>query len=450
MKPSPSVHVRIPRSLYERIHVDLKRPHHHAAERVGFLITSFKQYADGSFLLLMNDYHPLSDDEYVPDSSCGARIGSDAIRAAMQRVMNTGLGSFHVHIHYGSGIPCLSNTDRRELPRLVQSLCVVGPDCVHGIFLLSENACTCWVWLPGFDEPVVPEQISVVSYPMTFIHPHSLKVISHQERYSRQSFLGLRSQQLFEQVRVGIVGLGGGGSHIVQQLAHIGVRHFHLFDGDVVDESNLNRLVGGIALDAEGCTPKLVVAKRVITSLNPEAKIISHRGSWQEKAELLEQCDLIFGCVDTFSGRRDLEATCRRYLIPYIDIGMDVHCIEDEPPRMAGQIILSMPGFACMHCLGFLTDKKLSQEAALYGDAGGRPQVVWSNGVLASTAVGVGIDLLTGWTQRQNVMVFLSYDGNLGTLSPDRRLSYINTNDCPHYQLAEIGPPRWQQSSKCR
>ena len=43
------------------------------------------------------------------------------------------------------------------------------------------------------------------------------------------------------QVRVGIAGLGGLGSHIAVFLARAGVKHLHLVDFDRVDESNLNR-----------------------------------------------------------------------------------------------------------------------------------------------------------------------------------------------------------------
>jgi molybdopterin-synthase adenylyltransferase len=43
------------------------------------------------------------------------------------------------------------------------------------------------------------------------------------ERYARQSFLGPKSKEVFKNCRVCIIGLGGGGSHVVQQLAHIGI-----------------------------------------------------------------------------------------------------------------------------------------------------------------------------------------------------------------------------------
>src|SRR5205814_9026266 len=48
-----------------------------------------------------------------------------------------------------------------------------------------------------------------------------------------------------------------------------------------------------------------------------------------------------------------------------------------------------------MKCLGFLTEENLRQEANQYGAAGGRPQVVWANGILASLAVGILVDMAT-------------------------------------------------------
>jgi hypothetical protein len=276
---------------------------------------------------------------------------------------------------------------------------------------------------------------------MHLIHPGVSAARDALERHSRQSFLGPQAQSTIAQVRVGVVGLGGGGSHIVQQLAHLGVQRFTLFDADVVDESNLNRMVGAIAADARAKTPKTEVAKRIITAINPEVELVTHMGRWQDRPELLRGCDLVFGAVDTFAGRRELEVACRRYLIPYIDIGMDVHRVGDEPPRMAGQVILSMPGGPCMFCLGYMSEERLAQEAAEYGAAGPRPQVIWSNGVLASTAVGVCIELLTDWTRAPYRPLYLSYDGNTETVTPHVRLKYLPMADCPHYPLEQVGDP---------
>ncbi|MFA6411797.1 MAG: ThiF family adenylyltransferase [Syntrophales bacterium] len=259
-------------------------------------------------------------------------------------------------------------------------------------------------------------------------------------RYSRQSFLGKDSQKIIKSCTIGIIGLGGGGSHIVQQLAHIGFQNYVLYDGDVVQETNLNRLIGARTEDID--KPKIEIAKRVIRSLLSKAKIGAYQKRWQENPIPLRSCDIIFGCVDTFSERRELEACSRRFLIPYIDIGIDVKQEKPEPPVISGQVILSMPGYPCLSCVGFLSDDKLAHEASKYGDAGDIPQVVWANGVVASYAVGIAVDIITDWTKAGPRLVYLSYDGNKSIVTPHVRLDYLSINDnCKHYPADEVGDP---------
>lgn len=257
-------------------------------------------------------------------------------------------------------------------------------------------------------------------------------------RYSRQSFLGQFSEEQISRCMVGIPGLGGGGSHIVQQLAYIGFQNYVLYDDDAVEESNLNRLVGATAADALAETPKLHLAKMKIYSLQPRATVRGLACKWQEQPEALRECQIVLGCVDSYKGREELEIACRRYLMHYIDIGMDVH--GEERPVIGGQVILSSPGGPCMRCMGFLTEEKLAQEAARYGNAGRRPQVVWPNGVLASTAVGLAVDLVTGWTQLRRSHAYLVYDGNEGTLKESVTLRKLKA-DCPHFSVTELGDP---------
>lgn len=259
------------------------------------------------------------------------------------------------------------------------------------------------------------------------------------ERFSRQSFLGEDAQEKISAARLGIAGLGGGGSHVVLQSAHIGFRRFVLCDKDKTDESNLNRNVGSTTWDARDSRPKVEIAERIVRALTPDAEIAPLQKRWQEVTEKLKGCDVLFGCVDSFSERQQLEAFARRYLIPYIDIGMDVHSVDGAPPVLAGQIILSLPGGPCMRCIGFITDENLTREASRYGDAGPRPQVVWPNGVLASTAVGIAVDLLTSWTKETREVIYLSYYGNAGTVTPHPQLEFLPRSGCPHYQPEEVG-----------
>jgi molybdopterin/thiamine biosynthesis adenylyltransferase len=258
-------------------------------------------------------------------------------------------------------------------------------------------------------------------------------------RYSRQSFLGADSEERIARCTVGVPGLGGGGSHIVQELAHIGFQRFVLYDDDVTEESNLNRLVGAKLVDALAQTPKLHLAKTMIYGLQPNAEVKGFACKWQENPEPLRECQIVLGCVDSYHGRQELEVVCRRYLMHYIDIGMDVHGTERHV--IGGQIILSSPGGLCMRCMGFLTDEKLAQEVAKYGNAGGRPQVIWSNGVLASTAVGLAVDLITDWTGERRTHAYLSYDGNDMTVTESVTLRNRPVTICPHYPADDVGDP---------
>jgi tRNA A37 threonylcarbamoyladenosine dehydratase len=92
------------------------------------------------------------------------------------------------------------------------------------------------------------------------------------DRFSRQSFLGQNSQSAIQTATIGLVGLGGGGSHVVQQLAHVGFLDYIVYDGDAADESNLNRLVTATEVDAEKAVPKIDLVRRKILSIRSDAK----------------------------------------------------------------------------------------------------------------------------------------------------------------------------------
>src|SRR5713101_8988267 len=107
------------------------------------------------------------------------------------------------------------------------------------------------------------------------------------DRFSRQSFLGEHSQEIIEKAIVGIVGLGGGGSHIAQQLAHVGFLHYRICDGDIAEGSNLNRLIGEKETDPVNKTPKIEIAQRLIERLRAKAVVESYPCRWQENPEPL-------------------------------------------------------------------------------------------------------------------------------------------------------------------
>src|SRR5215470_19185367 len=115
-----------------------------------------------------------------------------------------------------------------------------------------------------------------------------MKSARHSElRLDRQSFLGEKSDWVLRRSRVGIVGLGGGGSHIAQQLGHLGVGEFVLIDPDEVEDTNLNRLVGATQQDVANRANKVSVAAQVIGGVNPSAQISAQMSQWQTCAVAL-------------------------------------------------------------------------------------------------------------------------------------------------------------------
>jgi len=258
------------------------------------------------------------------------------------------------------------------------------------------------------------------------------------ERFSRQSFFGKSiARPRSSGLSSGSWAWGAGAATFVQQLAHVGFLNYRLFDRDGADETNLNRLVIATEGDAAAATLKVELANRRILSNRRAAKVETFPCRWQEQPEPLHGCDIIFGCVDGFAEWRELEVVCRRYLVPLLDIGMDVHIAADEPPR--GWPDHSVDARVAVHDLPWLLNEaSLAREAGQYGDAGIRPQVVWPNGVLASTVVGIAVDLLTNWTRSLRGPV----DGNIGTITP--RPAWSTTTARP---ARTSRPRRWGRRS---
>ena len=70
-----------------------------------------------------------------------------------------------------------------------------------------------------------------------------------------------------------IAGLGGLGSIIAENLIHMGFQSLILVDPDVVEISNLSRLVGATFADVARGTRKVAAVKRQLLRLNTSLTI---------------------------------------------------------------------------------------------------------------------------------------------------------------------------------
>lgn len=162
--------IRLLRSVYDAIRQDIARPHAFAWERIGFAYGKLGNFTGDEPLVLLHQYEPIPDEQYVEDESVGARIDGEAITAAMQNVLDhkaARVGAFHIHVHDHAGPTGLSKTDRAEIPLLIPSFKSVGKEAAHGLIIFSHDHAMSWVWLPGKQEPVVASRIVVVGAPLS-------------------------------------------------------------------------------------------------------------------------------------------------------------------------------------------------------------------------------------------------------------------------------------------
>ncbi len=156
---------KIGTALLHQVKHDLSRPHDFAFERVGFLFCRSSIGAQDSIISIAFTYLPVADEDYVSDSSVGARIGSRAIRKAMQTSMDFGAGAFHIHAHRGLGKPRPSAVDSHELPNLIGSLSNARPRLPHGSLILSDNHASGFCRVPSTQRIRPIARIVVVGYP---------------------------------------------------------------------------------------------------------------------------------------------------------------------------------------------------------------------------------------------------------------------------------------------
>ena len=268
-------------------------------------------------MIIANRTHGVADKNYIQDPCVGARINGDAIRMALQLSLTKGVGLFQVHVHGHKGIPRPSRTDLDESNKFVPDFFNVTPTMPHGTLILSEDSAFGLCWAGKQLEPKIIDRIEFVGRPSEYSGRPCMT-----DQLSRQSFLGDDSDRIFAVSKVGIIGFSGGGSHVGQQLAHVGVLNYVVIDPKNMAQKHLHRLVGAAADDVEKGTPKAKIAERLIKGIRPGANVKAIIGTWQKNQLWLRDRTAIIGCVDSYNEREQLERFCRRFLIQYIDVGI--------------------------------------------------------------------------------------------------------------------------------
>ena len=228
-------------------------------------------------------------------------------------------------------------------------------------------------------------------------------------------------------IRVGIVGLGGTGSLVAQQLAYLGVRDFLLIDHDHADLSNLNRLVTARAVD--GGMLKTTLAKRTISEIAPDSitRLVDADIQSPTAIDSLRGADVIFGCVDNDGARLVLNELAVAYEVPYFDLGVGITTAPGGVTEAGGRVAVVANHGPCLNCMQELDMSEASyhlasepeQRVALrrgYVQDVAAPAVISLNAAIAAAAINEFATWFSG-IRAPNPLTQLDL---LGTLRPLR------------------------------
>ena len=124
--------------------------------------------------------------------------------------------------------------------------------------------------------------------------------------------------EILKQKKVLVVGCGGLGGHIIDQLARIGIGSIRAVDGDIFEETNLNRqLLSSVPLLG---VSKAKAAADHIARVNPDIGADSVEAFLTEDnaSQLLASYDVVLDALDNIPSRKILAAACEKAGIPYV------------------------------------------------------------------------------------------------------------------------------------
>jgi molybdopterin/thiamine biosynthesis adenylyltransferase len=211
----------------------------------------------------------------------------------------------------------------------------------------------------------------------------------HCELYSRNQ--GLLENSVLENSKVGVVGLGSGGSSVAIELAKAGVGKFVLIDFDRLELGNVARHVCGTG-DLGRYKTKAV--KDLLYGKNPYIQVetaeLDVNTDLDQTKLLLKDCDLIIAATDNNRSRFNLNSIALEYKIPTI--------FGRALTRACGGDILRVrpfegPCLACVFTKEFLESRQ--EEVSQFRQAReDNPAYVPDDEVKTTVQVGLSSDIL--------------------------------------------------------
>lgn len=412
--------------LYSRLHQHLfpgDRDEHGAV-----LAAGISESSRGTRLLVRDLIVARDGVDFVPGTRGYRALTSRFVAESSGFCADHGLCYLAVHNHGGSDQVEFSADDLASHERGYPALLDITRGGPVGALVFAKNAVAGDIWTPEgrFDltrARILAPQIK------DLVPTRRTSVESRQPLFDRQARLfGDLGQQMLRSLKVGIVGLGGGGSLINEWLARLGVGHIVAIDPDRIELSNLPRVVGATLRDVHpwGMTwpvigqilrrrpaTKVSIARRVAHQASSSVRFNAIEGNLLDErtARHLADADFIFLATDTIQSRLVFNALVHQYLIPGIQVGVKVATSKGAVEEIHAAARPVIPGHACLDCYGLIPPGRLREEGLSSDERKGQryvqdddediiaPSVITLNVLSAAQAVNDFLMMFTGLFQ---------------------------------------------------
>ncbi len=324
--------------------------------------------------------------DYVPGKRGYRALTAKFVATVSGHCASEKLCYLAVHNHGGHDSVAFSEPDLASHKRGYPALLDITGGGPVGALVFARDAIAGDIWTPegrfalNHATVVGPRIQRLYSAPAS--RPPKADLIN--DRHAR--LFGDLGQSILSNMKVGIIGLGGGGSLINEWLARLGIGHIVAVDFDRVDITNLPRIVGATRWDAltilsgsgqpflrsigkRFARHKVKVAKRVAKQARPNIRYDAIVGDIMNEhtAQLLTDVDFLFLASDTMQSRLVFNALVHQYLIPGAQVGAKVR-IDNKTGsiadiHVASRLVLPYPGGGCLDCHQLISPERLRLEA---------------------------------------------------------------------------------------
>jgi hypothetical protein len=450
-----AIEVRIPRHLWGRLLEEVRRPG--PREPVAFGLVSHAQTLNRTLLLVRDVIVPPTT-AFVESKAHGAKWTGAYNISLLNEALERGLGILIFHYHGGAAQVGMSDGDKTSARQLLPAFQMVAPGRPHGSVVLGESSVGGLILLPDASHLIKDFRLRFFNDDMTTF-PRVLANAADLLLHQNQPLLeGTVTRSTLGNMVVAVVGLSGGGTQVVRNLACLGVGELIGIDSQRVTRDNL------LATGEFGWSDVLLRRRKTsavrsqVWWINRHVRFTAVNALVPEPPAIaeLKRADLIVGCVNNLNARADLQEIAWRYCIPYVDIGLGLYPLNpndelSEIGAITGNVFVALPGEACLWCTGFLSEEKLQLEAggdrsylrtklAARSRQNSAAYVASFNGVLAGLAVSDVLQLSLGYAS--TIAVRKQYDALSGTVS---EVIVKRNPNCPKcLSVLAAGDPLWQ------